>query len=1189
MKPIKLTIEGLNSFETKQELDFENLTGGVFGIFGKTGSGKSTILDAITLSLYGKVERTKQNIDFINTKCSKATVSFTFSMLVSGKNKTFEITRTFSKKKNGKDIDSSAELYEIDGDERKLIEEGTNRVNDKIFQIVGLGVNEFAKCIALPQGEFAAFLQAKPSERTEIMSNIFNLSQYGEELMAKVKSRINEFDKQVSSLSASKTMVDYATDEKLDETTKELSNKRKEYEEKSKELQSLSNSWSEQKQILDKLKTLKEINVKLDELGVKKDEIAALQNEIDKSQSANQLKSDFEKLKKDESDTKELTVKISELGELKLKKQSMVHESENEFNDLKNSFDTKIIELNSKLSKLQELVKFEDDIKTAEKKKQEAASSIAEKQKDIESESQNNEYLESNITKIQEQIDEIDEFINTNKADVELTYALEQTKGVESEIILIDEMIVSLGKLIDQTNADIKQAHEEYNDSIMEEKKLKQNQEKIEDSIGVAFEDVDSTNFAKVRSCDKQLEGMREVKIELENIDKLIARLSEDSELRAQTIEQINNSVITEQNNLSNIEDVIAKKEVELASNQTTREELLGENVISMIADHLQVGDTCPVCSSSVPTKIYSEKTDFTPIESEIESNKIRLKNLRYERDKILASLVSFKSRIEFEKNQIEKNNAEIDALYEGKGSLYLRFVDDNNESAENFEKLYNLLSDTVSSLENLIDLQDSVREDERQALIKKTQAGTRITVYESYLENLIETLYSLQKKKAEREFVIFNVNEKYKNLSEYKKQIAEGKSIELVIDDKKEERAKLKDKQFELATEKSKSDLKIASMNSEIKLNEERIETNEKTIAELGRKILTSGVPEGVSVETEKQETETAIKKLKVEYAEKQSAFETNKEALSRIENDYQVSESILKSKNDEIEELNAKITASLENNGFKDFSDLENCFADASALKLKQEKVNDFNNNLKLLELQKKSLESENLKEVDAEEVAKTEKEIGELNEVVKSLTESIGKLGSELERLTVDNTKLKELDKNLTDFTHKLDLAKELGSVLRGKALAEYVCEEYLQEITESANQKLEILMDGRYTLKFENKEFFVEDNFNDGKVRPASTLSGGETFVVSLSLALSISDAISLLSSRSMDFFFLDEGFGTLDSELCSVVINSLYKLESQNLKIGLISHVTELEESIKNKVIVTKDSNGTKLKLEHSLW
>ena len=267
MKPIKLTIEGLNSFESKQELDFQSLAGGIFGIFGKTGSGKSTILDAITLSLYGKVERTKQNIDFINTKCSKAVVSFTFSMLVSGTEKTFEITRTFSKKKNGKEIESSAELYEIDKDNRKLIEEGTIKVNDKIFHIVGLGVNEFAKCIALPQGEFSAFLQAKPSERTEIMSNIFNLSQYGDELMQKVKNRLNEFEKQVSSLSASKSMVEYASDEKLDSTTKELEQNKEVYESESKKLQDLSNTWSEQKQNFDKIQTFKKINSDLEEMS----------------------------------------------------------------------------------------------------------------------------------------------------------------------------------------------------------------------------------------------------------------------------------------------------------------------------------------------------------------------------------------------------------------------------------------------------------------------------------------------------------------------------------------------------------------------------------------------------------------------------------------------------------------------------------------------------------------------------------------------------------------------------------------------------------------------------------------------------------------------------------------------------------------------------------------------------------
>ena len=1188
MKPIKLTIEGLNSFETKQELDFSGLTGGVFGIFGKTGSGKSTILDAITLSLYGKVERTKQNVDFINIKSNKATVSFEFSILASGRNKTYEITRTFSKKKNGKDIDSNATLYEISGDDKNLIAEGTTKVNDKIFHIIGLGVNEFAKCIALPQGEFAAFLQAKPSERTEIMSNIFSLSDYGEKLVSKVKARLSEYDKQVATLSASSQMVEYATDEKLANLQNELDENKKEYDSKTEELATLSKKWSDQKQDFEKLQTLHGIEKEIESLGKKKEEIEQTQNEIDKSQAANQIKNDYEKLKEDEADIKELSAKLAELGEQKLQKQSQVHETEHEYNLIKETFDSRVLELNARLAKLQELVKYDEEVAKAKEKKQEALDEIAKKEKEASEESQNNAYLEVNLNNIQEKIDEIDAFIGSNKADVELTYALEQTKGIESEIILIDELMKSFEKLIDETGKDLKESHDEYNEYIAKEKELHADQEKIEKSIGVAFQDADTSNFHKIQSCSKQLEGMREVKIELNNIDRLVAKLTEENQSRQETISQVQNNIQIEQNNLSQIESAIVKKEVELEAGQANREELLGENVISLISSHLQVGDNCPVCSTKIGTKIYADQVDMSQANKNIDDSKQTLKSLRFERDKILASIVSLKSRIEFEKAQIEQNNAEISTLYGGKKAFYLRFVDDNNESAENFEKLYNLLKDTVVSLENLINLQEKVRGDEKQALIKKTQAGTRITVYKTYLDELTEVLYGLQKKKAEREFVIMHTNEQYENLAAYKKQIAEGKNIEIEIDNKKEERANLKDQQLELVTEKSKSDLKVATLFSEIGVLQERVSFCEETIAENSKKILASGVPEGFSVETEKQETDKALSDLKIEFAEKQSAFETSKEVLARTENDYEISNSILESKTKEVELLTASINKTLEENGFANMSSLEKCFADSATIKLKQEKVNEFNNKYRLLETQKQALETDDILSIDEEKINETERLINELNEAVKNLSNQIGKNSAELERLSVDNQKLKQITKELDESKHKYDLAKELSTVLRGKALAEYVCEEYLQQITASANEKLSILMDGRYTLKFENKEFFVEDNLGDGKTRPASTLSGGETFVVSLSLALSISSAISLLSSRSMDFFFLDEGFGTLDSELCSVVVQSLYKLESQNLKIGLISHVAELEESIKNKVIVTKTASGTKLTVEHSL-
>ena len=1188
MKPIKLEIEGLNSFETKQVLDFESLGNGVFGIFGKTGSGKSTILDAITLALYGKVERTKQNVDFVNTKCSKATVTFIFEIYHSGKNRKYEITRTFSKKKSGTELDSSASLYELVGDDKNVIEEGTVKVNDKIFAIIGLGVNEFAKCIALPQGEFSAFLSAKPSERTEIMSNIFELTRFGDKLSYKVKERVNEYDKEVASLSASRELVAYATDEVLAEAGKGLGNVKEELDKANLELAEKNEKYSKGKADFDKLQSLAEINKKLEDLKQEEDEIKKLSEEVNKSQTANAIKNDYEKLAKDKEDEKELTEKIAELNEIKLKKASELKESEIDFEEFKKVYESKLAELTSKKARLVDLEKFEEEKNECEKEKDKILEKQEEEKKKLASEQENNNYLVSNLTTLQAKITKIDEFIEANKPDVDLSYALEQTKGIESEIILIDDFHKKVEALFDQTESDLKVVQEEYNSAIKQEKEYEAKRQQIQSSIEVAFEDVDSTDFKKLRSCDKELEGMLEVQINIDKINELIEKLGAENQDRLGFISSLGEQIEEEQKNLASIEAQIASKEKELDASRESREELLGENVISMISNHLKIGDYCPVCSNRVIQKVYGTTNDMTAVDSEIDTRTNNIKLLRFERDKILANIISLKSRNEYEKNQVEENNKEIEKLSEGKNTYYQRFVDNNDESEENFNKLRELLQKTSDSLESLIALQDNIREAEQRIVVEKTQAGTKISLYRNYQESLLEIIYDLQKKKAEREFAIYNVNEKYENLKEYKKQIAEGKNTEIEIDTKKEERTKLRDDQMRLTEEKTASDAKLAEIRTSIEVLAERLNNTEKQITSLSAKIVASGVPENVSLSQENETIDKEIARLKFDYENKQIHNVSCKENLSRTENEYNVKSSIIIDKKSEIMRLETSVNKAMVDGGFASASELESCFADQGVVKNKQNKVNEYNDNVRILEAQKIALEKEHLSQISEEELNNLTKEINELNESVQSLSLNLGKANADYDRIKEANKTLFEIDKKLEVAKHNYDLAKDLVNVLRGKALAEYVCEEYLQEITASANQKLGLLMDGKYTLKFQDKEFYVEDNFNDGKIRPASTLSGGETFIVSLSLALSISDAISLLSSRSMDFFFLDEGFGTLDEELCSVVISSLYKLESQNLRIGLISHVTELENSIKNKVLVTKGANGSKISIEHSL-
>ena len=107
---------------------------------------------------------------------------------------------------------------------------------------------------------------------------------------------------------------------------------------------------------------------------------------------------------------------------------------------------------------------------------------------------------------------------------------------------------------------------------------------------------------------------------------------------------------------------------------------------------------------------------------------------------------------------------------------------------------------------------------------------------------------------------------------------------------------------------------------------------------------------------------------------------------------------------------------------------------------------------------------------------------------------------------------------------------------------------------------------------------------------GILRSCDTLSGGETFITSLSLALALSSAIQLNGTAPLELFFLDEGFGSLDEELLDVVMTSLERLQNRNRSIGIITHVEAIQARVPVKLIVTPSDisqNGSVIRLEYS--
>ena len=191
MKPLKLKIAGLNSFKGEQEIDFEKLSDlGIFGVFGPTGSGKSSILDAMTLALFGTVvraERHKQGI--INHAETKLFVSFTFALGAGTQRRVYRIDRAYKTKDHVSVQSTHSRLLDLTTGVDEIIAERDTDVTACVERLLGMKAEDFTRAVVLPQGSFADFLTMETSKRRAMLERLFSLEKYGRQLVDKLNKR----------------------------------------------------------------------------------------------------------------------------------------------------------------------------------------------------------------------------------------------------------------------------------------------------------------------------------------------------------------------------------------------------------------------------------------------------------------------------------------------------------------------------------------------------------------------------------------------------------------------------------------------------------------------------------------------------------------------------------------------------------------------------------------------------------------------------------------------------------------------------------------------------------------------------------------------------------------------------------------------------------------------------------------
>ncbi|WP_123053767.1 AAA family ATPase [Clostridium sp. JN-1] len=1173
MKPIILEIEGFNSFRSKQIIDFRKLTqNGLFGIFGPTGSGKSSILDAVIYALYGKIARDSSG--FININENKASVKYTFEIGRGSERKTYHIHRVSKKGKDNSYRTSILKLYEVKGSMENLdiICEGKTAVDKKINDIIGLKETDFTRAVVLPQGKFSEFLKTSPRERSEMLERLFALEKYGSKLTEKIRRQAIKNNNELIRIRGELNSYKDISCENLKKLETEVEKLKREEEilhdkkiTEEKKHEKYKNIWNLQLELESKL------NIKQD-YEKNKSLIENKKVRVERAELAALIKPFIDSLEGVEAKFESIGIALDDRQKNFAGVESKVNKLKERYEKVSLLKDNKLPQFNKIEANLCEAIKLKEELRKYE---------------------QDVVLLDKEYNLKIKVLSELKMKIEEKKLDLNQNKKLINLKQDEmNELLVTSEERQEVNKALD-IQKNIKRVYTELS-SLKEENQLKKSSLKDESSnldkllkeFTCISKKVNTLN-SRLNELDKECPGDNDIVIS--KFEKYNIRMK-----AFEANEKKYNNMLEKKRQLNEIELNLERLKVErkkqnealngylnkLSNEKKKFEEAKMHNLAGFIASKLGKNDPCPVCGNI---------------------HKIKL-----------AEIID-KDLLENQKKSVEKLEKLCRSMQEGYQKLELDFT--------KMDVIYKSLQDEVMDLNEIFG--EFNLEDERLVLnkLKVEYNELRICIdkWGTQREALIKNIDSEEGKKKSIEIKIAALKETVKNSREviYKNESILNKD-KSIYDDLQREYSK-----FKIENPKTKYDAIVKKdrerviLEKELKNLRDYIEKYDNLI-KIKYDEIQKDDKELSKILVEKNQKHEFIKKqidkinaLSQNRNPEEYILEVKKE-VDFIINDEKNIRQLLDGQLDIKCELEKEIV-SLSNQKQSLFEDLTtqrkklNDIMEESKFNSKDEVKNSYiiRDEIIKLKAQIKKYEEEfykvnnDIKEInmklDGNKI--DEKEWIEVQETVKNLEKELNyKLKNmaakenERDKMQKDIEKFKQVKAEEDKYLHNKDLLDEIEKLFKANRFVEFVAHGQLKYVTAEASKRLSSITSGKFELRLcKDGQFYIKDNFNGGLLRSTNSLSGGELFLTSLSLALALSSHIQLKGSAPLEFFFLDEGFGTLDDELLDTVMNSLEKLQNENLCVGIISHVKDLRDRVPVKLIVTPSytGDGSKVRIENS--
>ena len=1215
MQILKLSFENINSLKGAWTIDFQapDFRSGIFAIVGPTGSGKTTILDAICLALYGHTPRigsiTQNANEVMNRDCDSCRSSLEFKTL-SGRYRA-----TWSQKKQ-KNFDKTGKYGQVVSTMEKFedgcwipITDGSKVTSKKqeVQKIIGLSFDQFKRSVMLSQGDFAAFLKSKPNEKAQTLEQITGT--------------------QIYSLLSTK-VYDLAEEQK------------KLFEDKQREV--------ELSPVLDDAVVL----TKQEQLKGITEEAKVLETQISKIEKESRWISETAELRNQFLRVKAELERLKENRNEFFRKENVARLAEHAQNILP-IFNTLIDKQSLREDSIKEKSAAENELVNATK-------SLKEKDFNFKAaeEALNNENLQKPK--------KLALFSQIEFLDAEISPLIKSSRLAQEEKIKLENETADCKDHLNKAKEDIRKLEEDREKRDLERKEdikgafLYQRKDELRDckitaeTLSAALADAEGKAdkaSETVKSQEKEAEALRirkeqiasvieADKVLLKEAEKRLSEILDGKTLDELTQEQLSFSeqiplleavksalkaVCDQKEEIVRQEDVMQRDSAELdnwsskkegyekeiqslTSRQEELEALVQIDELTKVRAELKEGEPCPVCGSlehpfaaNLPPEVATAKERLAVVKEESTDLQKNQKEADRKIDVLKDRILVSEKRLKELRKNLDLAEEEL-TLKCGRAGLTREGVTEE-AAAVLITKKESLLIDIKKRIAKARDAES------KAAAAKEKIAGTTEelhraemvfsnaqTKFESAKSLLAQAQTGREKARTELEQFWRKTAKEYgsvitdgelfaHNPELFKRWIAKAAKYEELLESCREI-------ENSLAIKKGTLPGLVESVERLEKSSREKSDQAAELQTELKTKQLQRDKLFGTKlVEIERKAYERLLSQL----AEaKDQAYEN----LSKARSVQAAAEQRLKTAEQRSAEaeknlLSAKTewTDALKKEKFESEEDWRRARLDSEAINALHKEITDYKAQSRsaadrFSEADKKLEEKESQKLTDKSlEVLEAEKR--EASAEKEKLLEQKGELQKELKTDEEARIKRAGIEDELKKLKHQVAVWDRLNTLVgssSGDKYRRYVQSLVLLTLLKNANVELTKLH-SRYRLAKGggDMEIKVIDSDLADQERPTDNLSGGETFIVSLALALGLAQMAS--NNVRIDSLFLDEGFGTLDDDSLEKALNALSSLNAQGKTVGLISHVDQIKERIPSKIVVKRSAQPGVSRLE----